>query len=82
MLSQITDSQHEELQRLRRHLHTCFTKINGFLMPHPGLVVATSPKFDGRLKGKCIVFEEMWNISKFQSFFSAVTYLENLRGIQ
>ena len=53
---QISDGQHEELQRLRRHLHTCFAKINGFLMPHPGLVVATSPKFDGRLKGIALFY--------------------------
>jgi len=27
-------------------------------MPHPGLVVATSPKFDGRLKG---INHMLWN---------------------
>lgn len=45
----ITGEQHEELQQLRHHLHSCFSKISCFLMPHPGLKVATNPNFDGRL---------------------------------
>ncbi|XP_055329593.1 atlastin-2-like [Paramacrobiotus metropolitanus] len=46
---QISDRQHPELQQLRRHIRSCFDKIQCFLMPHPGLRVATNPKFDGRL---------------------------------
>ncbi|XP_046642321.1 atlastin-like [Daphnia pulicaria] len=46
---QISDKQHPELQALRRHIRACFTDISCFLMPHPGLKVATNPNFDGRL---------------------------------
>lgn len=46
---QVNDKQHPELQSLRRHIKSCFTEIACFLMPHPGLKVATSPTFDGRL---------------------------------
>jgi atlastin len=46
---QINASQHLELQQLRNHLRSCFVKIGCFLMPHPGLTVATMPQFDGRL---------------------------------
>lgn len=49
---QISDKQHPELQALRRHIRACFTDISCFLMPHPGLKVATNPNFDGRLTGK------------------------------
>ena len=48
---QISDKQHPELQALRRHIRACFTDISCFLMPHPGLKVATNPNFDGRLTG-------------------------------
>ncbi|XP_013390421.1 atlastin-2 [Lingula anatina] len=41
--------QHEELQSLRKHIRSCFEKIGCFLLPHPGLKVATNPHFDGRL---------------------------------
>ncbi|NXV83698.1 ATLA1 protein, partial [Atlantisia rogersi] len=44
-------NQHEELQNVRKHIHSCFTKISCFLLPHPGLKVATNPNFDGKLKG-------------------------------
>lgn len=51
LLTQISDKQHPELQQLRRHIRSCFEKISCFLMPHPGLKVATNPHFDGRLRG-------------------------------
>lgn len=47
---ELSDKQHPELQSLRRHITACFSEIACFLMPHPGLTVATNPQFDGRLK--------------------------------
>ncbi|XP_030595485.1 atlastin-3-like [Archocentrus centrarchus] len=52
---QVKESQHEELQTVREHIHSCFTKISCFLLPHPGLKVATSPAFKGQL---CDVAQE------------------------
>ncbi|XP_064489554.1 atlastin-2-like [Ornithodoros turicata] len=46
---QISERQHAELQQLRKHIRSCFSQIGCFLMPHPGLKVATAPTFDGRL---------------------------------
>ncbi|XP_058467288.1 atlastin [Malaya genurostris] len=46
---EVQDKQHPELQSLRRHITSCFTEIACFLMPHPGLTVATHQTFDGRL---------------------------------
>ncbi|XP_022692481.1 atlastin-like [Varroa jacobsoni] len=45
---EISEKQHPELQQLRRHIRSCFSSITCFLLPHPGLKVATSPHFDGR----------------------------------
>ncbi|XP_018595673.1 atlastin-2 isoform X4 [Scleropages formosus] len=47
---QVKQNQHEELQNVRKHIHSCFSCIRCFLLPHPGLRVATNPSFDGRLK--------------------------------
>lgn len=55
---QISDRQHPELQQLRKHIKSCFTKIGCFLMPHPGLKVATNPHFDGRLKDIEVDFKD------------------------
>ncbi|MEQ2217881.1 putative RING-H2 finger protein, partial [Xenoophorus captivus] len=46
----VKNYQHEELQNVRKHIDSCFTKISCFLLPHPGLKVSTNPHFDGRLK--------------------------------
>ncbi|KAM6972136.1 atlastin-2 isoform 2-T2 [Aplochiton taeniatus] len=46
---QVKQTQHEELQNVRKHIHSCFSSIGCFLLPHPGLKVATNPHFDGRL---------------------------------
>lgn len=45
----IRENQPTQLQRVRRHIRSCFSDIECFLMPHPGSKVATNPKFDGRL---------------------------------
>ncbi|XP_032872786.1 atlastin-2-like [Amblyraja radiata] len=47
---QVKAHQHEELQLVRKHIRSCFRKIQCFVMPHPGLKVATNPTFDGKLK--------------------------------
>ncbi|ESO07142.1 hypothetical protein HELRODRAFT_98540 [Helobdella robusta] len=45
----INPKQHNELQNLRRHLQECFKVITCYLMPHPGLKVATERDFIGKL---------------------------------
>ncbi|XP_018497757.1 atlastin-2 [Galendromus occidentalis] len=42
--------KHTELQVLRKHIRKCFSSLECFLLPHPGLRVATSEEFDGRNK--------------------------------
>lgn len=46
----VKENQPEELQKLRRHLNDCFKYIGCFLMAHPGLTVATSSAFVGKLR--------------------------------
>ncbi|NWU93183.1 ATLA2 protein, partial [Upupa epops] len=46
---QVKQNQHEELQNVRKHIRSCFSNLGCFLLPHPGLKVATNPNFDGRL---------------------------------
>lgn len=47
---EIHDKQHPDHQSLRRHIQACFNDICCFLMPHPGLNVATNPHFNGNLQ--------------------------------
>ncbi|XP_075931969.1 atlastin-2-like isoform X2 [Anarhichas minor] len=47
---EVKQHQHEELQNVRKHIHSCFSNIDCFLLPHPGLKVATNRYFDGRLR--------------------------------
>jgi len=46
---EISDSQHPELQSVRKHITACFDEVACYLMPHPGLAVATNPSYDGSL---------------------------------
>ncbi|XP_074645013.1 atlastin-2-like [Tubulanus polymorphus] len=55
---QPSDRQHPELQQIRQHIRSCFQKISCFLMPHPGLKVATNPHFDGRIADIELDFQE------------------------
>lgn len=55
---EIHDKQHPDHQSLRRHVHNCFNDITCFLMPHPGLNVATNPNFNGNLQDITPEFKE------------------------
>ncbi|UYV66136.1 ATL2 [Cordylochernes scorpioides] len=46
---QVEDSQPSDLQDLRKHIQSCFKELSCFLMPHPGLLVASSPFFQGQI---------------------------------
>ncbi|KAH8868994.1 Atlastin-1 isoform 4 [Schistosoma japonicum] len=46
----IVQQHHTEHQAVRSHIRSCFSKLDCFLMPHPGLKVSTNPNFDGRVK--------------------------------
>ena len=52
---QVKEGQHEEIKIVREHIRQCFDKVFSFLLPHPGLKVATNPHFDGRLAGTVCV---------------------------
>ncbi|KAM9832767.1 atlastin-3-like [Syngnathus typhle] len=58
----VKEAQHEELQTVREHIHSCFTNISCFLLPHPGLRVATSPTFEGQLNAVAPEFKEQLKI--------------------
>ncbi|XP_077494282.1 atlastin-1-like [Amblyomma americanum] len=47
---EVTEAQHEDLQRLRREIWSFFSPIDCFLMPRPGQKVETENSFDGCLK--------------------------------
>ncbi|KAM4603443.1 atlastin-2 isoform 2-T2 [Polymixia lowei] len=55
---QVKQNQHQELQNVRQHIHSCFSNISCFLLPHPGLKVATNPQFDGRLQDIDVEFKK------------------------
>ncbi|KAI1697357.1 atlastin-2 [Ditylenchus destructor] len=46
---EVNDKKHPELQQLRKHIRASFDDLRCFLMPHPGLKVATDPQFKGEL---------------------------------
>ncbi|XP_054715611.1 atlastin-2-like [Uloborus diversus] len=70
---EISDKQHPQLQQLRKHIRSCFEEVECYLMPHPGLEVATSPMFDGRLADIRKEFKEY-----LQSFVVKLLAPENL----
>ncbi|XP_013135806.1 PREDICTED: atlastin-like [Papilio polytes] len=46
---EVHENQHEELKTLRREIRSFFSQLSCFLMPHPGMKVATSKEFNGKL---------------------------------
>lgn len=69
----IKEDQHTELQSLRKHIVSCFEEIACFLMPHPGLNVATNPNFKGSLNDISDDF-----IKNLKEFITMLAEPENL----
>ncbi|CAH0728670.1 unnamed protein product, partial [Brenthis ino] len=69
----ISENQHHELQSLRKHIISCFEEIACFLMPHPGLTVATNPNFKGDLTDISDEFKQC-----LKQFVPMLTAPENL----
>nr|CDS33517.2 atlastin 2 [Hymenolepis microstoma] len=46
---EVNDDTPKENILLRSHIKSCFADLQCYLMPHPGLTVAGSPTFNGRL---------------------------------
>nr|BAM19530.1 atlastin [Papilio xuthus] len=46
---EVHENQHEELKTLRREIRSFFSQLSCFLLPHPGMKVATSKEFNGKL---------------------------------
>lgn len=44
----VEPDQQPELKSLREYIHASFEELSCFLFPHPGKIVATSLKYDGR----------------------------------
>lgn len=59
---EITKDQPKQLQSLRLRIKSCFEEIGCFLMPHPGLRVATEESFDGRLSDIEKMFQEQLEV--------------------
>ncbi|XP_032410918.1 atlastin-3-like [Xiphophorus hellerii] len=70
---QVKEAQHEELQTVREHIHSCFTKISCFLLPHPGLKVATHPAFRGQLSDVAVEFK-----TQLQALIPKLLHPDNL----
>lgn len=66
-------NQHNELLQVRNHIRSCFDKMGCFLMPHPGLQVATSPEFTGQLSEIDKGFKD-----KLQQLIPSIMAPENL----
>ncbi|CAH2094903.1 unnamed protein product [Euphydryas editha] len=69
----IRENQHPELQSLRRHIISCFEELRCFLMPHPGIKVATDPSFKGKLSDISDEFKQC-----LKEFVPMLTAPENL----
>lgn len=81
---QVKPNQHEELQNVRKHIHSCFSDIGCFLLPHPGLKVAINPYFDGRLKGQDRFLSDtdmdvhVWILGSSLTFFFLLLFVADI----
>lgn len=55
---EVKEGQHEEIKIVREHIRRCFDRVFAFLLPHPGLKVATNPNFNGQLSDIDSSFKE------------------------
>lgn len=58
----VDETKHEELRRTRQQISDCFERLGCFLMPYPGKIVATNPRFKGKLKDIDDEFKEYLSI--------------------